>query len=569
MEINHPCKLTRTAVKVTFPGMKKEVLVSFIGYKEPNLMFVNRCKGLCSSDAIGHVACVPTKRSWKKVNMQLKTQVLGHENVKEKFKELVLEEHEECACQCLTVTPAHCLRPSLFNNETCSCACDTSVYHRDRLQCEAYPGRVWDQRTCSCARADDVLNQLPPPPPSVVGGPSGSQDRASDKQTPKFVNYPGDGGGFGGNSEEGGSQFGDFGDSGGGGGPMLYDPPVPHHGCAECLNCLTLVGGVEGLRGPDDYVTRYSWRIVGSCAALIVALLATTAFFWRKSRILAEELEGGSAGSEEDGGSSSGSRAPGHSSPQHQQQKPQHLLNSLKVAISPDERKRGNGGVDSYKQNAMSKANSLSELEARELLLSNNSKGLTEAGGKNRDHNGDGRGGGGSSRLTNSLGRHTHKNTEGSKSSKHHQSSTSPSKSSPGKAAATSPTRLALTFEQQSLVPSPLSPPVAENSHLQQHHYTHLHVPQPAPPPAQSPQPPPTPQQHQSSGKRSSSSGARKRHGRAQKKREKQRQQQQQQQYVVDTGILNDSELVQNCYFEDDLDPNFVNHQKIGAADEL
>jgi len=67
VQINHPCQLTRTAVKVTFPSMKHEVLVSFIGYKEPNLMFVNRCKGLCSSDAIGSVACVPTKRRWKKV----------------------------------------------------------------------------------------------------------------------------------------------------------------------------------------------------------------------------------------------------------------------------------------------------------------------------------------------------------------------------------------------------------------------------------------------------------------------------------------------------------------------
>ena len=47
MEINHPCKLTSTAVKISFPGMKEEVLVSFLGYKEPNLMHVNRCKGLC------------------------------------------------------------------------------------------------------------------------------------------------------------------------------------------------------------------------------------------------------------------------------------------------------------------------------------------------------------------------------------------------------------------------------------------------------------------------------------------------------------------------------------------
>ena len=38
VEHSYPCKLVETAVKVTFPGMKSEVLVSFLGYKEPNLM---------------------------------------------------------------------------------------------------------------------------------------------------------------------------------------------------------------------------------------------------------------------------------------------------------------------------------------------------------------------------------------------------------------------------------------------------------------------------------------------------------------------------------------------------
>ena len=40
VEHSYPCKLVETAVKVTFPGMKSEVLVSFLGYKEPNLMQV-------------------------------------------------------------------------------------------------------------------------------------------------------------------------------------------------------------------------------------------------------------------------------------------------------------------------------------------------------------------------------------------------------------------------------------------------------------------------------------------------------------------------------------------------
>ena len=75
VEHSYPCRLVQTAVKVTFPGMKSEVLVSFLGYKEPQLMHVMRCKGICSSDAVSPVACVPTKRRLKKVEMYLKTQV--------------------------------------------------------------------------------------------------------------------------------------------------------------------------------------------------------------------------------------------------------------------------------------------------------------------------------------------------------------------------------------------------------------------------------------------------------------------------------------------------------------
>ena len=71
----YDCKLVQTAVKVTFPGMKKEVLVSFMGYKEPDLMHVMRCKGICPNGAISPVACIPTKRRLKKVAMHLKTQV--------------------------------------------------------------------------------------------------------------------------------------------------------------------------------------------------------------------------------------------------------------------------------------------------------------------------------------------------------------------------------------------------------------------------------------------------------------------------------------------------------------
>ena len=75
VEHSYPCRLVQSAVKVTFPGMKKHVLVSFMGYKAPDLMHVMRCKGVCPGDSISPVACVPTKRRLKKVAMHLKAQV--------------------------------------------------------------------------------------------------------------------------------------------------------------------------------------------------------------------------------------------------------------------------------------------------------------------------------------------------------------------------------------------------------------------------------------------------------------------------------------------------------------
>ena len=41
----------------------------------------------------------------------------------------------------------------MFDTETCSCRCDASVYHRDRLDCDARSPEdkmVWDETTCSC-----------------------------------------------------------------------------------------------------------------------------------------------------------------------------------------------------------------------------------------------------------------------------------------------------------------------------------------------------------------------------------------------------------------------------------
>jgi hypothetical protein len=276
MEHDHPCKLTETAVKVTFPGMKSEVLVSFLGYKEPNLMPVKRCKGLCSNQALSPVACVPTKRRLKKVKMHLKTQYLGHD-VHEKFRELVLEEHEECGCQCLSVMPEHCMEPSLFNNISCSCACDTSLYNRDQIRCETFDDRTWDPVTCTCRRTSEGI---------LMAGPGMHQNEASD-----------------------GAKGGEDGGSGSGTG---HNPKRHHHGkkrpghdtepaivgcngddCDDDPGVQNNMGAGEAVMPKStasDYIANNSWTAVLLCTFLVVVFATSTVYYWHKAKKMAKDM---------------------------------------------------------------------------------------------------------------------------------------------------------------------------------------------------------------------------------------------------------------------------------------
>ena len=60
-ESTHFCNLTRTSVKISFPEMKSRVFVNFLGYKEPNLVHLQRCKGRCGDSETESVACVPLR----------------------------------------------------------------------------------------------------------------------------------------------------------------------------------------------------------------------------------------------------------------------------------------------------------------------------------------------------------------------------------------------------------------------------------------------------------------------------------------------------------------------------
>ena len=49
------------------------------------------------------------------------------------------------------------MEPHLFNNDTCSCTCDSSPYKRDETHCAKQFERKWDPLTCSCRNTDESI----------------------------------------------------------------------------------------------------------------------------------------------------------------------------------------------------------------------------------------------------------------------------------------------------------------------------------------------------------------------------------------------------------------------------
>merc|ERR1719461_2776642 len=54
---DHPCNLTKTAVKISFPEIKNEVFVNLLGYKGSDLIYLNRCKGVCMNNDERKLKC--------------------------------------------------------------------------------------------------------------------------------------------------------------------------------------------------------------------------------------------------------------------------------------------------------------------------------------------------------------------------------------------------------------------------------------------------------------------------------------------------------------------------------
>ena len=79
---DHPCKLTQTLMKISFPAFRNELFVNIIGYIEPNLVRLNQSKGFCGAPG-SSIACMATKMTQKKVSMMLKTNFSGRDSKKQ------------------------------------------------------------------------------------------------------------------------------------------------------------------------------------------------------------------------------------------------------------------------------------------------------------------------------------------------------------------------------------------------------------------------------------------------------------------------------------------------------
>ena len=75
--MDHPCNLTRTTVRISFPELKGEVFVNLLGYKEPNLIPLWRCKGI-----FHYLESRKSHHPWTDINILELRQAFGIKNIK-------------------------------------------------------------------------------------------------------------------------------------------------------------------------------------------------------------------------------------------------------------------------------------------------------------------------------------------------------------------------------------------------------------------------------------------------------------------------------------------------------
>merc|ERR1719507_1158009 len=84
------------------------------------------------------------------------------------MKELVLEEDEECGCQCAGISATHCA--GHFNEMKCECECRGAELEEAKQRCQGREGvSFWDERRCECRSRSVAPRGIDAQDPSCIG----------------------------------------------------------------------------------------------------------------------------------------------------------------------------------------------------------------------------------------------------------------------------------------------------------------------------------------------------------------------------------------------------------------
>ena len=87
----------------------------------------------------------------------IKSHLQGRDE-KERWKEVMLEEHTECGCGCAFASAEQCV--DRFNPQRCECECSALVWGVEREACKERAGHHWDERFCVCRSDNKVSTSL-------------------------------------------------------------------------------------------------------------------------------------------------------------------------------------------------------------------------------------------------------------------------------------------------------------------------------------------------------------------------------------------------------------------------
>ena len=98
--------------------------------------------------------------------------------LKEELKELILDEHIECGCECEPELFYACLH--VFNRATCQCECPDWEFGEKKVKCDMNRDVYWDSHACQCK------------PLSHIGIDYLEYDHSSEARGDKFGSYGND-----------------------------------------------------------------------------------------------------------------------------------------------------------------------------------------------------------------------------------------------------------------------------------------------------------------------------------------------------------------------------------------